>query len=105
SAGFERCDSSDLETGFEKVAVYADAAGPTHATRQLPDGKWSSKLGRSEDVEHVLEALAGNDGDEYGQILPILKRATGRRSRATELGTLSVDEAEAEPERIAQGDG
>ena len=35
-----------LEPGFEKVALFADAAGmPSHAARQLPSGAWTSKLG------------------------------------------------------------
>jgi hypothetical protein len=32
-----------LEPGFEKVALFADAAGmPSHAARQLPSGAWTS---------------------------------------------------------------
>ena len=52
-----RCDTSDPEPGLEKVAVFADETGPTHAARQLADGMWTSRLGRSEDTEHVLEAM------------------------------------------------
>jgi hypothetical protein len=77
SVGFERCDSRDLEPGFDKVAVFADATGPTHAAKQLSNGNWSSKLGALEDIEHVLEALVGDDCDEYGQVVQILKRPTG----------------------------
>jgi hypothetical protein len=96
SVGFECCDSSDLEPGFEKVAVFAKTTGPTHAARQLADGKWTSKLGRSEDIEHVLEALAGDDGDEYGQVVQILKRATGELAMGARAGGPSAEEAERE---------
>jgi hypothetical protein len=74
SIGFTRCDSSDWEPGFEKVAIFANETGPTHASRQLSDGKWSSKLGPCEDIEHVLEALAGDECEEYGQVAQILKK-------------------------------
>jgi hypothetical protein len=45
---------------------------PTHAAKQMESGKWSSKLGDWEDVEHAtLEAL---EGDFYGKVAQILKR-------------------------------
>jgi hypothetical protein len=74
SIGFSRWDSSDLEPGFEKVASFANETSPTHASKQLGDGNWSSKLGVFEDIEHVLEALAGDDSEEYGKIAQILKK-------------------------------
>jgi hypothetical protein len=41
------CDTETLEPGCEKIALFADAQGiPTHAARQLPGGRWTSKLGR-----------------------------------------------------------
>jgi hypothetical protein len=61
-----------LEPGFEKVALFTDAAGmPTHAARQLPSGAWTSKLGNAEDIEHELRAL---EGEIYGAVALILKR-------------------------------
>jgi hypothetical protein len=46
SLGYAVCDSDELELGFEKVAIYAIAEDvPTHAARQLSNGKWTSKLG------------------------------------------------------------
>ena len=69
---FELCDSSDLERGFEKIAIYADdASNPTHVARQLPSGRWTSKLGRYEDIEHDLSALVDSD---YGRITVLMKR-------------------------------
>src|SRR5437867_2269659 len=37
--GYEPCNSEEFDQGFEKIALYADAAGrPTHAARQLAAG-------------------------------------------------------------------
>ena len=52
SLHFEECDDATLEPGFEKIALYGDSRFYTHAARQLPNGKWTSKLGRMEDIEH-----------------------------------------------------
>jgi hypothetical protein len=73
--GYEVCDSPDVEPGYEKVAVYWGRSGP-HAAKQLPDGKWKSKLGDREDIEHnTLDALE-TDGvvSAYGKVRYILKR-------------------------------
>lgn len=71
--GYSRCDSDNYEDGVEKVAIYVDSEGtPTHAARQLSNGRWTSKLGKLEDIEHnTLEGLAGS---EYGTVAVIMKR-------------------------------
>lgn len=81
SEGYSRCDqqSRGLELGVEKVAIYADADGPTHAARQLADGTWTSKLGDWEDIQHnTLEAMedSGGLGLGYGRMVVILRRPT-----------------------------
>src|SRR5262245_23525351 len=49
--GFDAGADEALEPGVEKVALFTDAAGvPTHAARQLPTGRWTSKLGQAEDI-------------------------------------------------------
>ncbi len=74
--GYVVADDELLEPGFEKVALFADAAGiPSHAARQLPSGAWTSKLGNAEDIEHELSAL---QGEIYGAVALILKRPLGR---------------------------
>jgi hypothetical protein len=71
--GYQLCSGEELEDGSEKLALFADSAGlPTHAARQLPNGRWTSKLGESEDIEHELRAL---EGDIYGTVVLVLKRA------------------------------
>jgi hypothetical protein len=69
--GYTPCADGELELGYEKVALYALQGVPTHAARQLTDGRWSSKLGRSVDVAHSPEAL---DGPLYGMIVVYLRR-------------------------------
>jgi len=60
SQGFRVCTDATPEDGFEKIAIYCDQDGePTHAARLLPNGRWSSKVGSWEDVEHTLQDLAG----------------------------------------------
>jgi len=71
--GFVACADDGLEAGFRKVAVYAKTGTPTHAARQLSDGRWTSKLGEWEDIEHAtLQAL---EGGVYGTVALIMRRA------------------------------
>jgi hypothetical protein len=70
--GFAPCDDSRLEPGYEKIAIYAAPDGtPTHVARQLNSGRWSSKLGQLQDIQHRLEDLAG---PLYGRVAQLLKR-------------------------------
>lgn len=76
--GFVLCQTSELEPGVEKIAIYVHSNGtPTHTARQLPSGKWTSKLGQSEDIEHELNGLTNS---EYGSVARILKRPLSRTS-------------------------
>jgi hypothetical protein len=77
--GFEPYDDDRPEPGFEKVALYGDELLYTHAARQLPGGRRTSKLGKAEDIEHdAPEVVAGG---VYGEVVAILRRAA--RSEAT----------------------
>lgn len=61
-----------LETGYEKVAIYASGELWTHAAKQLPSGRWASKLGVEEDIRHdSAECLQGT---MYGQIHCYMRR-------------------------------
>ena len=74
--GYSRGADSELETGFEKVAIFEKADGsPTHAARQLPSGEWTSKLGKGEDIRH--QRLSAVEGAEYGTVAHVLRRASG----------------------------
>lgn len=73
SLGYTVCEDEGPEAGRQKIALFADADGrPTHAARQLPGGRWTSKLGRAEDIEHRLHDL---EGAIYGAVAVIMKRA------------------------------
>lgn len=72
---YKNCEMDDsLEPGFEKVALYGiGSAYYSHAARQLHSGKWTSKLGKCEDIEHdtpddVARGL-------YGEVMEIMKRS------------------------------
>lgn len=71
--GYVRCNFPDHEAGYEKIAIYTDGRGiPTHAARQLPNGRWTSKLGENADIEHdTLDVL---DGPVYGGAVRYLRR-------------------------------
>lgn len=70
--GYDVCDNPEPEDGFEKIALYEKDGSPTHAARLLADGKWTSKLGQSNDISHSLNAL---NGDQYGEPTIFLRRA------------------------------
>ena len=78
--GYELCETPEFELRFEKIAIFADSTGtPTHAARQLDTGRWTSKLGRSEDIEHVT-ADAVNCAD-YGTPVVFMRRSRPRWRR------------------------
>jgi hypothetical protein len=93
TVGFESCPPTEdgrLEDHVEKIAIFStwvsDKAGvrkePTHAAIQSPlrNGKWRSKMGADEDIEHdTLAALAGK---LYGEVDLFMKRPFAARKAA-----------------------
>ena len=74
-AGYEICSDGRLQAGYEKIAIYTNDGGPTHAARQLENGRWTSKLGNYHDIEHdSLEALNGDGYGEYGSVAVFMVR-------------------------------
>ena len=73
SEGYQLCETRELEAGSEKIILYVLDDKPTHAARQLPNGRWTSKLGRAEDIEHDPDDLTGTI---YGVIALVLQRPT-----------------------------
>jgi hypothetical protein len=69
--GYAPCSGEEPEAGFEKVALFARDGVPTHAARLLTGGRWTSKLGLREDIEHDLHAVSG---ELYGAVVVVLKR-------------------------------
>ena len=72
--GYERCMNGSLEDGFEKVAIYQRPSGVvSHMARQLPFGRWTSKIGDFEDIEHASPGEL--EGYEYGVVVQYMRRA------------------------------
>lgn len=78
SAGYDEWsqENGGHEAGYEKIAIYADDQGvPTHAARQLPNGRWASKLGPYKDVQHATTAaFEGQSNTAYGRVVKYLRR-------------------------------
>lgn len=80
SLGYHECEDGSYEADYEKVVIFvSDKAtpenpldAPTHMARQLPCGRWTSKLGGKEDIAH--DSLTSLEGRQYGRIKRFLKR-------------------------------
>jgi len=72
SIGYDVCDNSNLENGFEKIAFYIKGKGVEHIARQLENGTWASKLGVLHDIEH--DNLSVLEDGEYGKAILFMKR-------------------------------
>lgn len=78
--GYEPCDISAFEIGYQKLAIYANEVGVTHMARQRFLGRgWLSKLGDLEDILHgELQDIEGSTSalaTQYGTVVQILKRS------------------------------
>ena len=51
--GFQQCQYSSLESGYEKVALYEEQGEWKHAALQTPSGYWRSKMGHGPVIEHL----------------------------------------------------
>ena len=75
--GYERCADGLPESGFQKVAIFADARGvPTHVARQSADGRWMSKLGKCEDIRH--DEVGALEDSVHGKVAGYLRRPFGQ---------------------------
>jgi hypothetical protein len=82
SLGYTDCEGDELEPGFEKIALFAtDKKAPTHGARQLLGGRWTSKIGYLEDIEHDLRDL---EGTAYGMVVLVMKRPIENASSDSE---------------------
>lgn len=71
--GYVPCESDELEPEWEKIAIFVGpGSAPTHAARQLDNGKWASKLGPKQDIEH--DSLTILTGSEYGRVGAVMRR-------------------------------
>ena len=71
--GYEQCDDSDAEAGYQKIALYEARGVMTHIALQMPNRRWRSKLGRGPVIEHHSpESLSG---ENYGNPTVFMRRA------------------------------
>ena len=70
---YEPCSDGGLEDGFEKVAIYESSSGVQHMARQLRTGRWTSKIGQLEDIEHGSPTEL--EGSDYGTVVQYMRRA------------------------------
>ena len=68
----EECRDSELEDGYQKVALFEVQGQAKHAALQMPNGRWRSKIGDGPLIEHdTPESLAG---ELYGNPTVFLRR-------------------------------
>lgn len=73
--GYAVCGNGALDDRFEKLAIYVRSGQFQHVALQLADGKWTSKLGELEDIEHDSEQdIEGNCSDCYGAVHTFMRR-------------------------------
>jgi len=65
SIGYSACPDGVHELGYEKIAIFALNGVPSHAARQLADGRWTHKMGQDIDLTASLKAV---EGPSYGQV-------------------------------------
>jgi len=72
-AGYTVCEDSDFVEGVQKIALYVDEQDKiTHASRQLLNAMWTSKLGDMFDIEHSDPFVI--ESPSYGTVSTILCR-------------------------------
>lgn len=69
--GYKPCVTGRREKGYEKIVLYAKNNVPTHAARQLKNGRWTSKVGSDVDIEHRVKDL---EGPLYGEVAMYFRR-------------------------------
>jgi hypothetical protein len=76
--GYEPCESREWEAGYEKVAIYARRGEFQHVAKSTDSGKWTSKIGEWEDVDH--NTLAALEDFSFGQVYQVLRRPSSGTS-------------------------
>ena len=94
SHGFELSDDDVLEKGYAKVTIYLLDGMFTHVARQLSNGRWTSKIGKLEDIQHALAEIESPEDQPYGygRASVFMKRRTQRKERqkASDFGLAAV---------------
>ena len=72
--GFEVTNNEAPEVGFIKIALYAENGEFRHVARQKTATKWTSKIGRQEDISHELNALENSGQYAYGTVAVFMRK-------------------------------
>jgi hypothetical protein len=73
--GFEFCDNGEFEAGYEKIVLYEKEGSFQHIALLKENGKWTTKFGDFEDVEHnAIEDIAYEGYGGYGTPKIYMKR-------------------------------
>jgi len=70
--GYEGCGSPCHEDGFIKIALYENKGICSHASRELRNGLWTSKLGQNHDIQHSSPFTI--EGQAYGRAVVFMKK-------------------------------
>lgn len=70
--GYSVCNNGEHEHPYEKIVIYSRDNRFKHAARQLRSGRWASKLGEEQDIEH--EKAEHVENADYGVGETFLKR-------------------------------
>lgn len=77
--GYTICSDGKPVELVEKIALYGDLYGQfTHVAKQLENGRWTSKLGAMEDIEHPDTIHVESDG--YGEARIFMERDRDQNS-------------------------
>lgn len=81
--GFIQCSNGNIETGFDKVALYKREANWTHAARILMDNEYHSKMGGAWNIHHS----SGNVFKDsiYGEVYTYMRRPIAYRHNFNDL--------------------
>ena len=74
SHGYRITENESVERGYTKIAIYVKDEEFRHVARQTADGKWSSKIGKQEDISHELRALETDNPYGYGTATIFMKK-------------------------------
>lgn len=75
SIGYDICQDGKLEVDFEKVSIFELNGLVTHASRQLKNGMWTSKLGWQPNISYdVSHSILSISGGVYGNVTTYMKR-------------------------------
>ena len=72
ASGYCVCSKSDAQQSDVAIVLYRDEGEYTHIAWRLPSGKWTSKFGKWQDIEHdhpedVAEGIYGEISDYLHQ--------------------------------------